>query len=264
MIYNGVPQFRRSGLLINNGVPNEAIVDDVELINGVRQLSPNGLEVINGVPQTGAAAEALTAPWVETDPNSEISVDDATLLAATWTLDGNFSGAGCGYKSIVADAGSNYWDGDFVLEYRVRLNTGTTAGLTWGLGLYQQLVAYDDIQASDDYIFCHHLLVGANIIEQINERGDGSTSSDFIAGVAKADEDVWFQLERSGNQYRLRGWYTSDTSGTPDLDSGWTTTGSGNVLPFRYLYLFNTRESGSLYTLDAIVQVISITPNPWA
>jgi hypothetical protein len=270
MIINGVPQYRRSGLLIINGVPEEDVIDDVELINGVRQLSPNGIEIINGVPQTGAVAAIPNPGWIETDPNTLISVDNASLLTANWTLSGNplYGSSDDGnYASIVADAGSAFWTGDFTMN--VRIKTNAQGSPNWliqnNFGLYSELikagsfpgVTFDGITANV------YEVGGTNVSGGVTSfRNGSSTNGSFLGLNTELDNYNYWTLARSGTTFSLEGWIASDRSGGADWSSSGTIQDSV-VEPLRYIYLFNMWVPAGALNGDFEIQLESIDPSPW-
>ena len=184
MIIQGVPQVATNGIEIVNGakivVPN---LNQRAIVNGVQQSAYNGIEILNGVPKS-AIASAFPG-WTEVDPNGYISVDDVSLLAATWNVGDGVKltiGANANYSAIYVDAGSLFWTGDYTINYRINVHNEIDSLIAINTGVQEQVSPSADwVGNLADVHYTSQYEVGGNNLSGsggvlLNGASDGTTS----------------------------------------------------------------------------------------
>ncbi len=261
---------------INNGIVyTPENTGGHSIINGVPATEHNGLHLVQGsrIIEATEIWPNFTV-WTETDPNSVLSLDDASIFNATLTQDGDPGNNGI--CRVTADAGSAYWDGAFTMRWRHQIQRY--------IGNWQNYNHYTTLSASlydaKDLGDTAGKLIGMSPNEDspfdttnfdgLECYGDGSSVDplDNASPIGSVlNEWLYLEMYRSATLFgykvfRESEWDSNGWDGTPVVDLSQAINAATDA--YRYITLVGHWSNSAYGNQKILYQMISITPNPWA
>jgi len=237
-------------------------VDGLVIVNGVPATEHNGLHLVNGariVESTGIPFPG----WTEVDTNTIITVDNASVLAANWTINGNYSDSD---HQIIVDAGSGFWTGDFEIRLRFKIidYAASTTSIMF-FGITEDLTTYADLGQNPEWgVFGRVYDAGSQNRSDIIEYANTTPSSNTTGGYGNNENtDVYVKLVRDTSATKQHIYVYSDSGFTTLIGSGTGDDVLDSSHGYRYLWLM-LENTSSLVAGNFEIQLISITPSPWA
>jgi len=206
--------------------------------------------------------------WIINDDNGIITVDDDSKLDAIFTIsNADFFQEAAKAHYAYADAGSLFWTGDFEIRHRVKITyPPTTATIDTNTGLTEDLTAPNQWSVLNKDVLKTTSFQVANVISATNaaEIYNGNVNS-LTGGFGMGNQsgvDMYVKFWRTGSNYGIDT-YINDPTFTDPADDSASEALDGAVLPYQYLWAFNSVPAGGNGTFQGEFQILSITPSPF-